>query len=59
MQNIMEYDFLNSKKALSKSLTVHSDIFLLKVLNIMMNQEVGIIEKSLNSWAILFFSEYF
>lgn len=58
MQNTMEYDFLNSKKALSKSLTVHN-IFLLKVLNIMMNQEVGIIEKSLNSWAMLFFFEYF
>lgn len=24
----------------------------------MMNQEVGFIEKSLNSWPILFFSEY-
>lgn len=59
MQNLMEYDFLNSKEALPKILAVHNDIFLLKVLNIMMNQESGIIEKSLNSWAMLFFSEYF
>lgn len=59
MQNLMEYDFLNSKEALLKILAVHNDIFLLKVLNIMMNQEGGIIEKSLNSLAMLFFYEYF
>lgn len=46
----MACDFQHSKEALSKILFVHSDTLLLKVLKCMINQEVGILEKSLKLW---------
>lgn len=48
-----------SQIPVSKILSVQNDIFLLKVLNIIINEEAGIIEKSLNSWAILLLTDYF
>lgn len=46
----MDCDFQHSKEALSKILFVHSDTLLLKVLKCMINQEVGILVKSLKLW---------